>query len=72
MRDRVCTVNGKERVLGAEMTISDLLRAEGSDPETVRGVAVALNNTVIRKHEWATALVTEGDRVEIVTAQQGG
>ncbi len=72
MRARHCFVNGEERALGTGMTISGLVRAEGLDPETVRGVAVALNNTVIRRNEWSGALVNHGDRVEIVTAQQGG
>jgi len=65
-------VNGEARTLASDMTVSDLLHAEGLHPEKVKGVAVALNNTVIRRAEWSRALVNDGDRVEIVTAQQGG
>ncbi|PIQ61589.1 MAG: thiamine biosynthesis protein ThiS [Bacteroidetes bacterium CG12_big_fil_rev_8_21_14_0_65_60_17] len=67
-----CQVNGEKYALRIGTTISDLIRAEGLNPESVRGVAVALNNTVIRKNEWSGTVVNEGDRIEIVTAQQGG
>lgn len=36
------------------------------------GIAVALNDEVIPKHEWQTTTVRAGDRVEIVHAVQGG
>lgn len=37
-----------------------------------RGVAAALNAEVVPASCWDTTLVTEDDRVEILTAAQGG
>ena len=37
-----------------------------------QGVAIALNGRVVRRAEWAATPLSEGDRVEIVRAMQGG
>ncbi|GAA3216286.1 sulfur carrier protein ThiS [Actinocorallia longicatena] len=37
-----------------------------------RGVAVAVNDEVVPRTAWATTPAAEGDRVEILTAVQGG
>lgn len=37
-----------------------------------KGVAVALNGTVVRKQLWATTVLSEGDKLEIVRAMAGG
>lgn len=37
-----------------------------------RGVAVALDGVVVRRADWAEAVVTDGARMEILTAVQGG
>lgn len=52
-------------------TLSDLLRDQGVDPER-RGIAVAVNDAVVRRSEWAVHAIVQGDRVEIITALQGG
>lgn len=36
------------------------------------GIAIALNGRVIRKSEWAETPLSDGDRIEIVRAMQGG
>jgi sulfur carrier protein len=36
------------------------------------GVAVAIDDAVLPRSAWATTTVRDGDRVEIVTAVQGG
>jgi len=46
------------------------LIAEYSDRTT--GIAVAVNQTVLTKAEWADTALRPGDRVEIVSATQGG
>jgi sulfur carrier protein len=40
--------------------------------EARTGVAVALNDEVVRRSAWASTPVNEADRVEILTAVQGG
>jgi sulfur carrier protein len=37
-----------------------------------RGIAVAINGEVIRRGEWSTTLLHDGDVVEIVNAVAGG
>ena len=53
-------------------SVRDVLAAVGLDAEAVRGVAVALNDEVVRREAWAATVVRDGDRVEVVTAWQGG
>jgi sulfur carrier protein len=63
-------LNGKERESSA-MTIEELLGACGIDPSSP-GVAVALNDRVVRRAAWTETAIDDGDRVEIITAMQGG
>ncbi|TDI74543.1 MAG: sulfur carrier protein ThiS [Bacteroidetes bacterium] len=66
------TVNGTERQFKNETTVSDLLRSIQIDPASARGIAVALNDRIVRKADWESKVLSDGDRVEVVTAQQGG
>jgi sulfur carrier protein len=36
------------------------------------GVAAALNETVVPRGQWSSTSLSEGDRVEVLTAVQGG
>jgi sulfur carrier protein len=63
----VITVNGEPRELTG--TVDELLDALGV--QVRRGVAVAVDATVVPRGAWATQ-VADGARVEIVTAVQGG
>jgi sulfur carrier protein len=64
----VITVNGEPRELTG--TVDELLDALGV--QVRRGVAVAVDATVVPRGAWATTQVADGARVEIVTAVQGG
>jgi sulfur carrier protein len=64
----VITVNGEPRELAG--TVDELLDALGV--EVRRGMAVAVDATVVPRSEWPTTQVRDGARVEIVTAVQGG
>jgi len=64
-------VNGEPREVPVDVTIDALLSHLGRDPE-MPGVAVAVNDTVVRRTDWTMTVVKEGDRVEIITASQGG
>lgn len=37
-----------------------------------RGIAVAVNNVVVFRSQWAARTLVEGDRVTIIKAAQGG
>lgn len=64
----VC-VNGERRVLPAPLELDALV---GEFTRSATGVAAALNETVVPRARWAATPVSDGDRVEILTAVQGG
>ncbi|GGQ49501.1 MULTISPECIES: sulfur carrier protein ThiS [Kitasatospora] len=63
------TVNGEPRTL-PEATTLDAVVAEVSAANT--GVAAAVNEAVVPRSSWPTTALLAGDRVEILTAVQGG
>lgn len=52
-------------------TVVELLESLGIDPNR-RGIAVAVNESVVLRSQWAATPLREGDRVEILRATQGG
>lgn len=63
-------VNG-EQVKTEAATLEQLLRTfELEDAE--KGVAVAVNDTVVTKDKWSDYQLNEQDRIEIIRATQGG
>lgn len=64
-------VNGQRREIPDGLSVRALLDYVGRDPDQT-GVAVALGDRVVRRAEWDTTPVGEGDSVEVVTAAQGG
>lgn len=63
------TCNGRPREVPPGTTVADLL-AELTTHD--RGVAVAVDGTVVRRAAWTTTTLQPGARVEIVGASQGG
>ncbi|MER6095450.1 sulfur carrier protein ThiS [Streptomyces sp. NPDC001728] len=63
------SVNGEARVLSGPLSL-DALVATLTPARS--GVAAALNETVVPRGEWAATPLGEGDRVEVLTAVQGG
>jgi sulfur carrier protein len=63
-------VNGEPRER-AGATIAELLADLGVE-DRARGVAVAVNGEIVPRATWAARRVAEGDRVEALTAMQGG
>ena len=64
-------VNGEPREIPGPLPVDGLLRHLGRDPAQT-GVAVAVGDRVVRRADWPDTTVGEGDRVEIITAAQGG
>lgn len=62
-------VNGEPRELHDGATVADVVRTL-TDVE--RGVAVALDGEVVPRSAWATTPLTDGRRVEVLRAVQGG
>lgn len=65
-------VNGEEQELSGALLLAEFLSTIGLRPDAARGVAVALNDEVVRREAWDTTEIRPGDRIEIVTAKQGG
>jgi sulfur carrier protein len=63
------TINGRLHELPDELTVGSLLALLGSKRN---GVAVARNDRVVRRGEYETQHVHDGDRVEIIEAVAGG
>lgn len=61
-------VNGTPREVAAQATVADVLALLHA-PD--RGVAVAVDDTVCPRARWSQPL-TDGARVEVLTAVQGG
>jgi sulfur carrier protein len=64
-------VNGRPRVVAAASPLLDVLDLDQGAPPP-RGVAVALDGTVVPRARLAETVLHEGARVEVVTAVQGG
>jgi sulfur carrier protein len=65
----VIQVNGVPRELIAGTTVKDLVADVSPDGS---GCAVAINGEVIPRGAWSEHPVAAGDRIEILTAVQGG
>jgi sulfur carrier protein len=63
------TINGKAHDLPGNLTVAGLLDLFGSPRH---GVAVARNERIVRRTEYDTLRLAEGDRVEIIKAVAGG
>ena len=68
-------VNGEpyplDRGTGVEDLVAALVPAYVTDGSP-QGVAVAINDAVVPRGTWSRTVVAPGDRIEIVTAVQGG
>ena len=63
-------VNDAARDLPAPATLATLDRDLGLAER--RGVAVALNDAVVPRASWPATALSEGDRVLVIQATQGG
>lgn len=62
-------VNGESREVPDDTTLGGVVDGR---VDSRRGVAVAVNGEVVRRAEWDGWSLREGDRVEVLGAQQGG
>jgi sulfur carrier protein len=63
------TINGETRELPIGTTIAVLLEQLGVMRS---GIAVAKNNRVVRRAEYESSTIADGDAVEIIKAVAGG
>ena len=62
-------VNGKETDVEEGSVLSDLLKSLGLNPERL---AVELNARIVRRADWHSTMISNGDKVEIVHFVGGG
>ncbi|MEU1016500.1 sulfur carrier protein ThiS [Streptomyces sp. NPDC005900] len=63
------SVNGEAREVAPGTTLDVLVATLTAAPS---GVAAALNETVVPRARWTGTALVAGDRVEVLTAVQGG
>ena len=63
------TLNGVTREVPGQFDLESLL--DHFELPSQR-VAIELNGTVVRRADWPTAVVTEGDKIEVVHFVGGG
>ncbi|MFF3330823.1 sulfur carrier protein ThiS [Streptomyces sp. NPDC002888] len=63
------SVNGERREVAPGTALDTLVKSLTAAPS---GVAAALNETVVPRAQWSATPLSEGDRVEVLTAVQGG
>jgi sulfur carrier protein len=63
------SVNGERQEVAPGTALDTLVRSLTTAPS---GVAAALNETVVPRAQWSATSLSEGDRVEVLTAVQGG
>lgn len=64
-------INGRNTEVDDDATVADVARQHGVD-ENAGGVAIAVNDVVVPRREWAARRIVAGDTVEIIHAVQGG
>ncbi|MFE9553463.1 sulfur carrier protein ThiS [Streptomyces sp. NPDC006692] len=63
------SVNGEPRALASGTTLDALV---ATLTPSRSGVAAAVNEAVVPRSAWPVTMLGDGDRVEVLTAVQGG
>jgi sulfur carrier protein len=62
-------INGTARTLADGASVSAAVRLV---TEAAAGIAAAVNGQVVTRRSWDATPLADGDRVEVLTAVQGG
>ena len=63
-------INGQSREFSEPLSVQQLLSA--LFPDQAKGIAVAVNQSVVPKSAWTDHTLQPHDRVMLITATQGG
>jgi sulfur carrier protein len=63
------TLNGQPQRATDDISLTELV---DQISDRTSGIAVALNSEVVPRSSWPDTTVRDGDRVDVVTAVQGG
>ncbi|NGM67115.1 sulfur carrier protein ThiS [Sphingobacterium sp. SGR-19] len=65
------TINHQQKFFKeATVSLAELMQWEA--PGKSKGIAVAVNNQVVPKTQWASTVLQDSDSILIITATQGG
>ena len=67
----IVEVNGKPTEVADGATVQTVVEQLGADASR-RGIAVAIEAEVVPRSEWGRRTLSDGARVEVVSAIQGG
>ena len=67
---RMITVNGTPHAHISEKSVTEILTILHINAD--KGVAIAVNNSVVSKSQWAEKQVKDGDTILLIKATQGG
>jgi sulfur carrier protein len=67
----IVSVNGEATEIEDGATVAAVVKLLDL-PGIRRGIAVAVNAEVVPRAEWEERVLAEGERVEVVSAVQGG
>ncbi len=62
--------NGELITAEPNVSLYDVLAMKALDQK--KGIAVALNKTVIKKDEWKACALKENDKILVISATKGG
>jgi sulfur carrier protein len=62
-------VNGELRDVADDIRLADVVALVSN---ARHGIAVAVNDAVVPRRDWKTTVLVSADRVEVLTAVQGG
>jgi sulfur carrier protein len=62
---------GSDQAAGSDQT-AGRDHVAGTDHTAGRGIAVAVNGEVVPRSDWPGTTLADGDRVEVLSATQGG
>lgn len=65
-------LNDKELEISHSITLEELLLKEINISYEKKGIAVAVNDSIIPKNEWKNYPIKENDEILIIIAAQGG
>lgn len=63
------TLNGTSREVPSNTTVESIVREITT---ATQGIAVAVDENVVRRTDWANTVLQSGARVDVLTAVQGG
>lgn len=65
----LCTINGKESAVEVGTTLAAYLEEAGLP---TAGLVVERNGDILSATEWSTTVLTQADRIEIISFVAGG